>query len=110
MHSRLVFSSLAKQRDRRERFVSSYANVSSKPWPACFCVLEPIGVFLNPVQHVKKAPRSLLIPFLNGLVAEVSYFVQIRRLDVALGISRDRSGSDPSFSKPLLEFRPGLVE
>src|SRR3989442_14109092 len=85
-------------------------DVSPKPRPAGLRVSEPFRVILDPLEHVKEAPRTLVVPFRNRLVAQIPDLVQVSRLHIILSVSSNHGGLDSCFSIFLSLMGSGLVE
>src|SRR5207245_11471159 len=67
--------------------LSRQVNVSPELRPACLCVSEPFRVILDPLKHVKEASGPFVIPFGDGLVAQIPDLIQVRCLHVILLVS-----------------------
>jgi hypothetical protein len=85
-------------------------DVSPESRPACLCVSETFRVALDPLQHVEEASRPFVIPFGDGLVAQIPDLVQVRCLHVILSGSSDHGRLDSLFSISLGQMRSRFVK
>src|SRR6266568_838189 len=90
--------------------ISGEVDVSPQSRPACLGVPEPFRVILDPPEHVKEAPSTLVIALSNRLIAQVPDLVQIRCLHIVLGVSSNHRCLDSLLSVLLGKMQSCLVE
>ena len=78
--------------------LSGEVDVSPESRPACLGVPEPFRVILDPPEHVKEAPRTLVIALSDRLIAQVPDLVQVSRLYIVLGVSSNHRRLDSLLS------------
>ena len=90
--------------------LSRQVNVSPESRPACLCVSEPFRVILDPLEHVKEASGPFVIPFGDGLVAQIPDLIQVRCLHVILSVSCNHGRLHSLLSILLGQMRSRLVK
>lgn len=78
--------------------------------PASFRVFEHLWVCFKPSHHVEEALGSFVFAFLEGCIAQVSYFIQVGDFGESLWFSDYSDAAYAFFAQVFLKFVDGFVE